>query len=126
MILENKQNISKLFFDNWTTTAIQWYGIEFDIGTKDEWIAVSYTPTTVSNAFVNTKNDYSTGVIDVDIYARKENRTYQLYDMILEMLSATKIGNNSIRGIDIDGKDLISTDNGDYRVLNISINIRTF
>lgn len=123
-LLENKIEISKKFHTEWTETEIHWYGLEFSLNGIEEWIHLEYVPKFESNATLDGFRD-KIAFIDIDVFARKENRTFELYDKILEMLSSTRIGNNGIRDITISGKDLISTDNGDYRVLKITVLLKT-
>jgi hypothetical protein len=124
-VKQSKVEVSKLFFNNWTETEIHWYGLEFDITGLDEWIRVSYQPTSQKAICIDGEMNNNTGVIDVDIFARKELRTFEIYDMISSIVSNNDIPNIIIRSIDIENKTLISTDNGDYMELKISIYLKT-
>jgi hypothetical protein len=124
-VKQSKVEVSKLFFNNWTETKIHWYGLEFDITGLDEWIRVSYQPTSQKATCIDGEMNNNTGVIDVDIFARKELRTFEIYDMISSIVSNNDIPNIIIRSIDIENKTLVSTDNGDYMELKISIYLKT-
>lgn len=125
-ILDTKRGVSAFFFQNWTETPIHWFGLEFDINGLDEWIFVSYTHTSSKNADINGSDYRENGVIDILIYARTENRTFEIYDMISNMLRNQRIGNTSVDLISIDNKATMSTENGDYRVLDIGVYLKSF
>jgi len=122
--LQNKLDIVKKFFDKWTYTQIHWYGVEgFDNSSLNEWIHVSYEPATkLFSTLTNTMSE--NGIITIDILARKENRTFELYDNLVTIMNDNPIGGSIIKSIDIEGKDLVSTENGDYRVLSIAIYLK--
>jgi hypothetical protein len=125
-ILETKQSIATKFHNEWTETEIHWYGLEeFDYSVLDEWIHIGYIPSSKDSAVLDSSLDLETSYIGIDIMARKENRTFEIYDLINALLLGVKFGNVSVKYIDIQGKDLISTDNGDYRVLTISVLLKT-
>lgn len=125
-VLEVKQAVTSKFFSEWTETVIHWHGLEFDNSSIDEWIRVEYIPNETYNSSIDSRMDSNSGWIAIDVFARKENRTYELYDMIVQMLSLERIGGNSVKTIDIQGKDTISTDNGDYKILIASVYLKSF
>lgn len=124
-LLTNKIDISTLFYNNWNETPIHWYGLEFDINGIDEWIYVSYNPQSDSNITITNDISQEIGTIEIDIFARKENRTLEIYDMIMNLLRHSRVGSNSVKFVDISSKDVISTVNGDYKILRMLVMLKT-
>ena len=123
--LQNKINMVQRFFSNWTDTEIHWYGVEgFDNSTLDEWIHVSYEPATKTLSTLSREMG-ERAIISIDILARKENRTFEIYDKLVNLVNNITIGDSMVSNIEVQGKDLVSTDNGDYRVLSIAIYLKT-
>ena len=118
-LLEAKQVINSMFATKWTQTAIQWYGLPFSNKNIDEWIMVSVIGLDSSTRTLDSNNtDF---VIDVAIYAKKENRTLELYDMLSEMFLGKRIKDVSCSTIRIDNKLDVQTEYGDYKLLDTSI-----
>lgn len=125
-IIELKQGISNFFHTNWTETPIDWYGLEFNIEGLNEWITISVEPTSSKNSDISGIGYKQNAVINLEIYSIKENRTFELYDMISNMLLNKNIGNAYVYRIDIDRKGLLQTTFGDFRMLDIGIYLKSF
>lgn len=125
-IIELKQGISNFFHTNWTETPIDWFGLEFNIEGLNEWIAISVEPTSSKNSDISGVGYKQNAVINLEIYSIKENRTFELYDMISNMLLNKNIGNAYVYRIDIDRKGLLQTTFGDFRMLDIGIYLKSF
>lgn len=118
-LLEAKQVINSMFATEWTETAIQWYGLPFSNKNVNEWIMVSVVGlSSATRTFDNNNNDF---VIDVAIYAKRENRTLELYDMLSGMFLGKRIKDVFCSTIRIDNKLDVQTEYGDYKLLDTSI-----
>ena len=118
-LLEAKQVVNSMFATQWTQTAIQWYGLPFSNKGLDEWIMVSVVGlNSATRTFDNNNTDF---VIDVAIYAKKENRTLELYDILSEMFLGKRIKDVYCGTVRIDNKLDVQTEYGDYKLLDTSI-----
>ena len=118
-LLEAKQVINSIFATEWTETVIQWYGLPFSNKNVDEWIMVSIVGL---NSATRTLNDNNTDfAIDVAIYAKKENRTLELYDILSDMFLGKRIKDVFCSTVRIDNKLDVQTEYGDYKLLDTSI-----
>ena len=118
-LLEAKQVVNSMFATQWTKTPIQWYGLPFSNKNVDEWIMVSVIGLDSSIRTLDSNNtDF---VIDVAIYAKKENRTLELYDMLSEMFLGKRIKDVHCSTVRIDNKLDVQTEYGDYKLLDTSI-----
>ena len=118
-LLEAKQVVNSMFASEWTETVIQWYGLPFSNKNIDEWIMVSVIG--LNSATRTLDNNNTDLVIDVAIYAKKENRTLELYDMLSEMFLGKRIKDVFCSTIRIDNKLDVQTQYGDYKLLDTSI-----
>ena len=118
-LLEAKQVINSMFATQWTETAIQWYGLPFSNKNVDEWIMVSIVG--LNSATRTLDNNNTDLVIDVAIYAKKENRTLELYDMLSDMFLGKRIEDVFCSTVRIDNKLDVQTEYGDYKLLDTSI-----
>lgn len=125
-IIDFKVGVSQFFHTNWTETTIHWYGLEFDIEGLDEWIYISIEPTSSKNSDISGIGYKENGVINIEIFARNELRTFELYDMISDMVRNNNIGNTYVYSIEIDKKGLLQTEYGDYKILDIGIYLKSF
>mgnify|MGYP000114945176 CR=1 FL=1 len=121
MTLEDKIGVTSFFNTNWLETSIHFAGLEFDPAELEEWIRIEYTPNASKSLDIAFSNYTSKGVLEVSIYARKENRTYELYDLVLTMIRGAKFGDLKIKHIDILNKSNFQTLNGDYINLDVGI-----
>ena len=126
MIKDTKIAINTLFHNLWTDTDIHFNGLDFDIAGKEEWIYVSYEPVLSIPAGVSNMGYFDNGVIKVTIYARKENRTFELLDSLLYMLQNNKIADMVGYNNKVGSKGVMSTTNGDYMYLNNSYYIKNY
>ena len=125
MTLETKQNVSKFFNTNWTITPIEWKGLPFSIVGKDEWIKVEYIPSGNSSLDISNDGYRQSSYISVFIHARKENRCYELYDILCTKLQTVKIDNVKVRYIDVNNKSNLDTTNGVYTFMEVGVTIKT-
>jgi hypothetical protein len=125
-IVELKQGISSFFHTSWTETPIHWYGLEFEIEGLSEWIRISIEPTSSANSDISGVGYKQNAIINIEIYCDKENRTFEIYDIISNMLLNKNIGNAYVYRIDIDRKGLLQTTLGDFRILDIGIYLKSF
>ena len=118
-LLEAKQVVNSMFATQWTKTPIQWYGLPFSNKNIDEWIMVSVVGLSSATRTLNDNNtDFA---IDVAIYAKKENRTLELYDMLSDMFLGKRIRDVYCSTVRIDNKLDAQTEYGDYKLLDTSI-----
>ena len=74
------------------------------------------------NSATRTLNDNNTDfAIDVAIYAKKENRTLELYDILSDMFLGKRIKDVFCSTVRIDNKLDVQTEYGDYKLLDTSI-----
>jgi len=74
-------------------------------------------------AFEGYKED---GIVKITVHSRKENRTFELFDGLLEMFRANSISGIIVTGNKIGSKGVMSTINGDYRYLNSNMYIKNY
>lgn len=123
--LQNKVNSIKNLFSNWNMTPVHWYGVDgFDNSTLEEWIYVSYIPA-IKTFTTLSREMGERAILSIDIIARKENRTFEIYDNLVTIVNNKCIGDSMVNSIEVEGKNQVSTENGDYKVLSIAIYLKT-
>ena len=126
MTKDIKIEVTSLFTYKWTATTVHYNGLDFNIDDKEEWIYVSYEPIAASPSGIGFDGYREDGVIKITVHSRKENRTFELLDLLLEMFRTNKIGTMIMYNNKVGSKGVMSTSNGDYRYLNCSIYIKNY
>lgn len=126
MVKDTKIAVNTWFNTNWTDTLIHFYGLDWDITGKEEWILVAYEPMQLRQDSIDFAGYKQNGKIIVSFYARKENRTFELLDILMNKLKTVDINNLISSGATNIIKDRMNTTNGDYSILTAMIYLKSF
>jgi|GEM_PF-5900877 hypothetical protein len=126
MIKNTKTELMTLLSQKWIATPIHYNGLNFDINGKEEWIYVSYEPISAIPSGIAFEGYKEDGIVKITVHSRKENRTFELFDGLLEMFRANSISGIIVTGNKIGSKGVMSTINGDYRYLNSNMYIKNY
>lgn len=126
MTKQIKIDVNTLLNTYWVDTPIHFNGLDFDIDGKDEWIYTSYEPVSMEPCSVGFDGYYLNGVIKVTVYARKENRCFELVDLLAEVLRVNKLPSVVIHSTKVSPKGIMNTTNGDYSYVNLNYYVKNY
>lgn len=126
MIKDAKVAISGWFNTNWTDTVIHYYGLNFDVNGKEEWLMVAYEPVSMTQNGIDFDSYKQKGKIIISFYARKENRTFELMDILLGKIKGINVAGMIHNGILNPMKGDMQTVNGDYKSLTAVVYLKDF
>ena len=126
MTKQIKIDVNTLLNTYWTTTPIHFNGLDFDIDSKDEWVYISYEPISMTPCSVGFDGYYLNGVIKATVYARKENRCFELVDLLSEVLRLNKLPSVVVYSTKVSPKGIMNTTNSDYLYVNLSYYVKNY
>ncbi len=84
-----KQYVEQTFVDNWSSTPIHFYGVDFDSSGLDEWIQVKFSPLDTSYSDSLAECIQITGLVELYTYAKTLRDAMVLADNALAVIGLT-------------------------------------